>query len=153
LSGEAELSLEFASCLLRTLVIVVLLSAKAHAVPVQAETEPNNTPDTAKVLQLDAGRAIGSGSITPGDVDWWKITGIAPNAKIWAYVDTGGAQGAGNSRDSFLTLYAADGATIIESDDDDGTSNGLDESRESPLGSAIAGRVLTAGGTYYLAGQ
>ena len=55
-----------------------------------------------------------------------------------------------NSRDSMLTLLAANGATIIEQDLDDGSGNGGDGTLESGSASTICGQPLTAGGTYYL---
>jgi len=74
---------------------------------------------------------------------------VLPNSQIWAYVDTGTVHGIQNppatSRDSLLYLYAGDGTTLIEKDDDDGTGNGLDGTIETPLSSAIAGRILVAG--------
>ena len=50
---------------------------------------------------------------------------VPGGASLWAFVDTGLAQHPGaNSGDSVLTLYAADGVTIIERDDDDGSATG-----------------------------
>ena len=44
----------------------------------------------------------------------------------------------------------ADGTTVLESDDDDGTGTGGDATNESSLASAIAGRTLASGGVYYI---
>jgi hypothetical protein len=117
-----------------------------------SEVEPNDTAPTATVLTLDAGRAIGSASIgVAADVDFWRIDGVAPNARIWVSTDTGGTQNPGaTSRDTVMDLIAADGTTVIENDDDDGTANGADGTIESGLASAIAGGTLTTGGTYYI---
>ena len=49
-----------------------------------------------------------------------------------------------------MDLLAADGTTVIENDDDDGTGNGGDGTIETGLASIIAGRTLTAGGTYFI---
>jgi hypothetical protein len=120
---------------------------------------PNNTPATATPLSLSSGFVIvtnGAGSVAPaisppGDEDWYSFTAPA-GAKVWAYVDTGGTQGPGaTSRDSGLTLFAANGTTVIEEDDDDGSGNDCGPTLEPEgLASAIAGRMLIEGGTYYL---
>jgi len=49
-----------------------------------------------------------------------------------------------------IDLLAADGTTVIENDDDDGTGNGADGTIETGLASMIGGRTLTAGGTYFI---
>ena len=79
-------------------------------------------------------------------MDYFSFT-AAPGAKLWAGVDTGAST---SSRDSILTLYEPDGTTLIEMDDDDGIANNCDATVESTQASAIAGRTLTTGGTYYL---
>jgi len=144
------------------LLLLAVLSVVAFAAPASAaaiatttEVEPNNTAATATLLTLDGGRAIGAGAILAGDSDYWRINGVPAGARIWAYIDTGGVQAQeATSRDSLMKLYAGDGTTLIEADDDDGTANGLDgilDATAGPsLGSAIAGRVLLAGGTYYV---
>ncbi len=115
------------------------------------EVEPNDTVAQAMTLTPATSPAIVVGAVTPGtDRDFFKFDAPA-GAKLWAYVDTGGTQNLGaTSRNSLLTLYAANGTTVIEQDDDDGTGNGCDGTQETALSSAIAGRTLTAGGTYYL---
>jgi uncharacterized protein (TIGR03437 family) len=115
------------------------------------EVEPNDTPAQAMQLDLSTSAAILLGAVAPiGDRDHFKFT-VPAGAKVWAYVDTGGTTNAGaTSRNSVLTLIGTDGTTVIEEDDDDGTGNGCDGTQETFLASAIAGRTLTAGGTYYL---
>jgi len=116
--------------------------------PVVTEMESNNTPAAANLLDLSNGRALATGAIgVSGDLDYWKIT-VPANARIWAHVDTGGPQT--DSRDSVLTLFAADGTTVLETDEDDGTGNGGDLTVESVLSSVIAGRQVASAGTYYL---
>jgi hypothetical protein len=111
------------------------------------ESEPNDTAATANPLVLAGGCQAASGAISPtGDLDYFSFT-AAPGSKLWAGVDTGPSA---TSRDSVLTLYQPDGTTVIESDDDDGIGNNCDASIESVQASAIAGRTLTAGGTYFL---
>jgi pre-peptidase len=111
------------------------------------ETEPNNTPATADPLVLADGCEAATGAISPGnDFDYYSFT-AAPGAKVWALVDTGPST---TGRDSILTLFAPDGTTILETDDDDAPGNDCDATIESFQASAIAGRTLTAGGTYFL---
>ncbi|WP_240808214.1 DVUA0089 family protein [Polyangium spumosum] len=84
------------------------------------EAEPNN----------DAGAANGpfspavlvAGSISPGsDADWYEIT--VP-ATVDLHVETFDAQGPTTclNIDTLVTLYAADGTTVIASNEDDGTN-------------------------------
>src|SRR6266536_3528408 len=111
------------------------------------ESEPNNTPATATPLNLASGCQAASGAISPvGDLDYYSFT-ASPGAKVWALVDTGPST---TSRDSILTLFGPDGTTVLETDDDDGIGNDCDATIESRQASAIAGRTLTAGGTYFL---
>ena len=111
------------------------------------ETEPNNTPATASPLVLAGGCQAASGAISPGnDLDYYSFT-AAPGTKLWALVDTGPST---TGRDSILTLFGPDGTTVLETDDDDAPGNDCDATIESFQASAIAGRTLTAGGTYFL---
>ncbi|HTG44962.1 MAG TPA: Calx-beta domain-containing protein, partial [Verrucomicrobiae bacterium] len=110
--------------------------------------EPNPTPATATPLILSTGLAIATGAISPaGDEDYYSFV-APPGSKAWILVDAGGTTF--TNLDSFLTLFAGDGITEIEDDDDDGTGNGCDDTVETDLASAIGGRTLDAGGTYYL---
>lgn len=119
--------------------------------PLVLEVEPNDTPAQAMDIDPATSPALVYGTIRPAnDRDFFKFTAPA-GAKFWGYVDTGGELNPGaTSANSLLTLYAADGTTIIEQDDNDGTGNGCDSTVESFLASAIAGRTLTAGGVYYV---
>jgi hypothetical protein len=95
------------------------------------------------------GPAIASGAIAvAGDLDFYRFSAPA-NSRVWIYVDTGGALIAG-SRDSTVELLGTDGTTVIEADDDDGTSNGMDGTVETGFGSAVAGRLLATPGDYYV---
>ena len=111
------------------------------------ESEPNNTTATANPLPLADNCARASGSITANDVDYYSFT-APPGARVWALVDTSPST-AGN-RDSLLTLIAPDGTTTLTFDDDDGTGTDCDGTADNFLSSAIAGEVLSAGGTYFL---
>lgn len=92
-----------------------------------------------------------SGSIDPAnDVDMYSF-GAVPGTRLWASVDTGGTSFfPANSQDSILQLLAANGTTVLESDDDDGTGNGADSTVETGLASIITGRRLTTAATNYL---
>src|SRR5262245_6407824 len=114
------------------------------------ESEPNNTSGTANAISLTPA-AVVTGSINPGgDIDFYTFTAPA-GSRAWIATDTGGTQNGGaNSRDTVIDLLAADGTTVIENDDDDGTGNGGDGTIETGLASDIAGVTLTAGGTYFI---
>ena len=95
------------------------------------------------------------GAINPaGDVDYYRIDGVPAGSLLFTFTDTGDGPtnitGNTNQRDTEIDVYAADGTTLIENDDDDGGGNGGDNISETGLASAVAGRVLTAGGTYYI---
>ena len=115
-----------------------------------AEVEPNDTSGTATALTFTP-TAITTAAINPGgDIDFYTFTAAA-GSRVWIETDTGGVQNAGaTSRDTVIDLLAADGTTVIENDDDDGTGNGGDGTIETGLASMIAGRTLTAGGTYFI---
>jgi hypothetical protein len=124
-----------------------LIATGAIVPPPPPESEPNNTPATANGLPMADNCARVSGGITPNDVDYYSFSAPA-GARVWALVDTS-PSGFGN-RDSLLTLFAPDGTTQIASDDDDGTGTDCDGTADNTLSSAIAGQVLSAGGTYFL---
>jgi pre-peptidase/HYR domain-containing protein len=122
---------------------------------VTLETEPNGTPATANTINLSGSAqpcAVVAAAINPGgDVDFFTFTGAPAGSRIWIETDTGGTQNPGaTSRDTVIDLLAADGVTVIENDDDDGTGNGGDGTIETGLASMIGGRTLTAGGTYFI---
>lgn len=112
-----------------------------YALPRQAfagEVEPNGTAATASPI---AGtNVVIRGNLYPnGDVDYYSFTASAGDR---VYAATMTSFSAGNSTDSQLTLYASDGTTVIEFDDDNGSLAGLS--------SSIAGATIPAAGTYYL---
>jgi hypothetical protein len=117
--------------------------AVSAALTLSAESEPNGSVASADSLAPE-GRcfAVGSGSITAGDNDFWSFP-AARGDRVWTMTDTGGTQGPGaTSRDTKLDLLANDGTTVIENDDDDGTGNGADGTIETGLASIIAGATL-----------
>jgi len=116
----------------------------------QVEQEPNDTAASATPIVFGSnGLFVGIyGTIVSGDVDWFRFPAAA-GARVWLSVDTGVA-GPGGSRDSVVSIFAPDGVTLIETDDDDGTGNGRDFTVESLDASLIAGPVLPVAGTYYV---
>lgn len=116
----------------------------------RAEAEPNNTIATANVM--NGTRAIGS--INPaGDFDYYRIDNVPANSLLFAFTDSGvGPTNPGavaGQTDTVLRVFAADGTTEIEEDEDDGTATG-GNAQDSGLSSIVAGTPLTAGGTYYI---
>ncbi len=102
------------------------------------ESEPNNTFDTADPLTGSEVKIRGS-VFGNGDLDWYSFTANAGD-RVYAAVTTNYSGSA--STDSQLRIFAADGTTLIEFDEDDGSLGSLS--------SSIAGAVLAAGGTYYV---
>ncbi len=108
-----------------------------------SESEPNNTFATADVLTGTDGRikaSLFSGTTAPvaTDPDWFSFTTTVANSKIYAAV----INAAASQQDSILTVFASDGTTQLELDDQDGSFGGGS--------SSIAGTVLATPGTYYL---
>jgi Calx-beta domain/Bacterial pre-peptidase C-terminal domain len=133
-----------------SLLFLAVAVTVVHSQSATPELEPNNSPATATPLDVSSGVAVASGAIgIAGDHDFFSFTAPA-GAKLWLLVDTGGSQLPGaTSRDSLVTLYAGNGTTFIEEDDNDGSGNGADFTEETGLASAITGRTLVSGGTYY----
>ena len=102
-----------------------------------AETEPNGTP--AQATQITSGQTVHANLYPNGDVDYYAFSAQAGDR---VYAATMTSFSAGSSTDSQMTLYAPDGVSIIEFDDDNGSFAGLS--------SSIAGAVITATGTYYI---
>lgn len=101
------------------------------------EVEPNDTPATAN--PLSGSSALVSGYIWPvADLDYFSFSGNAGD-RVYAATMTSFAAGA---TDTTLTLFDADGTTIIEVDVNDGSF--------AASSSSIAGATLPANGTYYL---
>jgi hypothetical protein len=131
------------------LILPLLLEPATLVLSPTPETEPNNSPATANPLTLTGSCQAVSGSIgVANDLDYFSFT-APPGSKLWARVDTSAST---LSRDSQLTLFEADGTSVIEMDDDDGLANGCDTTfdMQDRFASAIAGRTLVTGGTYYL---
>lgn len=116
-------------------------ASRAFDPQLPSEVEPNATSATANALTLDAsGSAFIQGNIyANGDQDFFSFTAAAGD-RVYAAVMTSAS--ANTSSDSQLRLFASDGTTVIEFDDDDGSLGGLS--------STIAGATIPAAGTYFL---
>lgn len=114
------------------------------------ELEPNDTLATATLLDVSSfiSRGIG-GAISPaGDVDYYRVPAQSGD-RLWVAVDSGRSPGAPPfSRDAVLEVFAPDGTTLLERDDDDGTANGGDFMIESQDSAIVAGVPLPAAGDY-----
>lgn len=115
---------------------ITIGSVQAQTPGVPETSTNNNTAATAMPITLPAKI---KGNIFPAaDVDYYSFTAAA-DSRVFATAVT--AFYSLNS-DSKITLYAANGTTIVESDSDDGTF--------SATSGSIAGAVLPTTGTYYL---
>jgi uncharacterized repeat protein (TIGR01451 family) len=105
-----------------------------------AEVEPNGAPAMATPLPLVNGAARIWGNITPsGDADYYSFPA---NAGDRVYAAIMAASSTSGSNDSVLEIFASDGTTILEGDEDDGSFGSLS--------SSIAGTTLPTAGTYYV---
>jgi hypothetical protein len=126
--------------------ILIASALHAHLEPVK-EAEPNDTPAIATAMTTTTSCFAAVGAIaTAGDIDYFSVK-VPSGGRLWAMVDTGRSTA---SRDSLLTLFAPDGTTRIDQDDNGALASGCDVGIESRLASAIAGKALSAGGTYLL---
>ncbi len=115
-----------------------VVSGSAPPTSVVREAEPNGTPATATPLGGRNVRVLAS--VYPNaDEDFYSFTAQAGD-KVYAATMT--SFSASGSTDSVLDLYASDGTTVIESDDNDGSYGAS--------ASTIAGATLPSAGTYYL---
>ena len=103
------------------------------------DQEPNE--DAATATPLTGTKVVVRANIYPSnDVDFYSFSAIAGD-RVYAAVQTlFDAQI--NSGDTVLDLIGADGATVIESDDNDGTFNASS--------SSVAGMLMPATGTFFL---
>ncbi|MBP7686688.1 MAG: proprotein convertase P-domain-containing protein [Thermoflexales bacterium] len=103
----------------------------------QSETEPNDT--AAQATALAGSNLVIRGNIFPNnDVDYFAFTAAAGD-RIYAATMTSLSP---SNTDTVLDLVGPDGATVLETDDEDGTF--------SSNSSSIAGGVIATTGTYYL---
>ncbi|MCC6190338.1 MAG: proprotein convertase P-domain-containing protein [Anaerolineales bacterium] len=103
-----------------------------------AEVEPNDTPGQAAILPGAGAAALGN-LYPAGDVDYYAFTAGAGD-RLYAAVMT--SFSASGNADATLQVIAADGATVLETDLDDGAFRA-----NAP---SLAGTPLAEAGTYYL---
>lgn len=101
------------------------------------EVEPNDSPATATPIR--SGERIRADLLAAGDVDYYRFEARA-GERVFANTVT--LASANPAADSQLTLLASDGATVLESDDNNGS--------QGALASSIAGAKIPSDGTYYL---
>lgn len=97
------------------------------------ENEPNDTPGEANSIRWGE---FGQGAVDPmTEEDFWRGTGEVGDL-VFAFVDT---QHSTMGTDSFLEIFAADGVTLIEDDDNNGPGST----------SVVAGAVLPQSGDVF----
>ncbi len=102
------------------------------------ETEPNDTAATANALP--GSQTAVYGTISPAiEVDFFSFTATAGD-RVYAATQTQWSNG--GSTDTIVDIYASDGTTVLETDDDSGSFSGTS--------SAIGGTIIPATGTYYI---
>jgi hypothetical protein len=100
------------------------------------ESEPNDSSSQADMLTPPSD--ANWGDISPiGDVDWWVMGGASVDDLIFIYIDS--TVSTSLSTDSVLNVYANDGTTQIEYDDDDGPGSS----------SVVAGALVPQAGDVY----
>lgn len=106
---------------------------------IAAESESNDSSATANaVVPSSNGAARVQGRITSGDQDFFSLV-AQPGDRLYATVVTSASL---DASDSVLTVFAGDGTTVVEIDDDNGSFGAQS--------SVVAGTQLAAGGTYYV---
>jgi uncharacterized repeat protein (TIGR01451 family) len=103
------------------------------------EVEPNGTVATASPI-VGTNVVLRSNLWPVGDIDFYSFTANAGD-KVYASTYTGIS--AGNSQDSQLSIFASDGTTRLEFDDDNGSIG-------ANFSSSIAGTTIPTTGTYFL---
>lgn len=104
------------------------------------ETEPNNTSSTAVPLTGDGGPANGEIGV-PGDADFYSVV-VTEGGNVRAETSDGAG---GCDTDTFISLLAADGTTVLATNDEGGFGScSLIDPQAVP-----AARNLAAG-TYYV---
>jgi uncharacterized repeat protein (TIGR01451 family) len=103
-----------------------------------SEVEPNNSSATA--TPIAGTRVVLGGNVFPAaDVDFYSFTAAAGD-RIYAATQT--SWDAAASGDTVIDVLNTDGATVIETDNNDGTFNASSAS--------VAGTLIPAAGTYFL---
>jgi len=124
------------------IISVFALVSLAYFLPAQTipafEAEPNGTTATATPITANPAKIRGY-IYTNGDEDFYSFTATAGD-RVYVAVQT--SISSSSNTDSYLELYATDGTTIIEADDNDGVLGGNS--------SSIAGATVPSTGTYYI---
>lgn len=108
------------------------------AVPSEAEPNGNTSEANALVLAPDGATRLQGRITSSTDVDFFSFA-AQPGDRLYATLVTSASL---DSSDSLLTVLAADGSTVIEQDNDNGSLGASS--------SVVAGTPLVAGGTYFL---
>ncbi|HLP52499.1 MAG TPA: gliding motility-associated C-terminal domain-containing protein [Chitinophagales bacterium] len=120
-------------------ILLMVIGAVTHAQTIPAfEVEPNNTAASSTAIPTNPAKIRGY-IYNNGDVDYYSFSATAGD-KVYAATQT--AFSANANTDSHLELFASDGTTSIELDDNDGSFGAS--------ASTIAGATIPATGTYYL---
>jgi hypothetical protein len=123
------------------LMAATMTRAVVDAVP---EIEPNDDLGSATRLVLNRNRAIASGTLPPGDVDFFRIDTPDVVSFIVALAETGGPiTNPTNTRAAIVSLYNNKGE-LIQTNVGGATGNGLDGSVETTT-SAAAGYYASIG--------
>jgi hypothetical protein len=102
---------------------VCTLATQAQTFGIPETDAPNNTPATAQAITSPAKI---KGNVFPNaDIDYYSFSATAGD-KVYAAVV--GSFSSSGSNDSQLRLFASDGTTLIEFDDDDGSFGTLSSS-------------------------
>jgi cysteine-rich repeat protein len=108
------------------------------------ETEPNDT--AAQATSAGVPFTLKRGAINPGsDVDWYAFTITTTSDVVIETFDGSGPGSCASPIDTIATLYAADGSTVLATQDDQGISmcSRIDPKRD-------AGARRLAPGTYFV---
>jgi uncharacterized repeat protein (TIGR01451 family) len=105
------------------------------------EVEPNNTAATATPLS-STNLVIRGNIIPPGDVDFYSFTANAGDRVYAAQMLSNSTGGTGTANNGRLQIIASDGATVLETDEDNGVLPG-----NAP---SIAGTLIPTSGTYFI---
>ncbi|MFC7774886.1 T9SS type A sorting domain-containing protein [Flavobacterium sp. GCM10027622] len=117
-----------------------VISVFGQTLPTVTEVDgvSNDSPALAVAITTLPAKVKGSIYNPFTDVDYYSFSAQAGD-KIFANCMTSFSPG---NQDAILTLFASDGVTVIETDNDDGSI--------STLSPSIAGAVIPSSGTYYI---
>ena len=115
--------------------MLTVLTAISQTIGIPETTAPDNTAAKAQAITSPAKVR---GNVYPNaDIDYYSFTANAGD-KVYAALMTSFSA---SDFEAQLRLFASDGTTLIEFDEDDGTFGSIS--------SAIAGTTISSAGTYY----